>query len=101
MRYTLIPLPLMLAACVAPTPSGPTADVSRRLGTVQCEPDPGALERMRGQLQRAGVSVLAAREGDDGMMRITLCGSPDGRIGVFTIPASQVDAAAAVGFARR
>lgn len=94
-------LPLMLAACAASAPAGPTVEVTRSLGSVQCTPEPRALARLERQLAAAGVTVIAAREGDDGMMRIALCGSPDGRIGVFTIPADQTARAAAAGFQRR
>ncbi|MDO5605132.1 MAG: hypothetical protein Q4G25_08230 [Paracoccus sp. (in: a-proteobacteria)] len=92
-------LVLTLAACdPAPSANGDTVQVFKSFGTTQCNPHEGRLDDLARELDRAGVTVLDRQQGDDGMMRITLCGSSDGRIGIFTIPAAEAEAAATAGF---
>ena len=96
-----VSITVSLAGCAPDVPAGPSVEVARSLGTVQCEPDSGALNRLERELTSAGIQVLARSEADDGMMRIALCGSGDGRLGIFTIPGSQLAQAEALGFRRR
>ncbi|MDO5641903.1 MAG: hypothetical protein Q4G26_05865 [Paracoccus sp. (in: a-proteobacteria)] len=95
----MVGLVLALAACEPVSPAtGDTLQVFKSFGTTQCNPHDGRMDDLARELDRAGVTVLDRQEGDDGMMRITLCGSPDGRIGIFTIPAAQAGTAASAGF---
>ncbi|MDO5647077.1 hypothetical protein [Paracoccus sp. (in: a-proteobacteria)] len=99
MRRVIVALCSMVALTGCDSPAdADQVQVFRSLGTLQCVPDAGALDRLRHDLTAAGVTVLDARLDDDGMMRIALCGSPDGRIAVFTIPAAQLKTAQAAGF---
>ncbi|MDO5632810.1 MAG: hypothetical protein Q4G22_13380 [Paracoccus sp. (in: a-proteobacteria)] len=94
-----LPALLVLAACDEQgTPPADTAQVFKSFGTTQCNPAPERLETLAAELTGAGITVLDQTESDDGMMRITLCGSPDGRIGVFTIPSDQTAQAETAGF---
>jgi len=68
-------------------------------GSVQCSGGGLSLAQMQQQLTDAGVQVISASCGGDGYMYIAACGAPDGRIGIFEIPADQVQAASAAGFA--
>ncbi|MDO5657822.1 MAG: hypothetical protein Q4G36_05815 [Paracoccus sp. (in: a-proteobacteria)] len=95
--FAILTLPLMLAAC--DNAGGPEATrVFKYYGTTQCNPHEGRLEALGAELRASGVDVLVMRPGDDGMMRIALCGAPDGRIGIFHIPKAQLPAARAAGF---
>ncbi|WP_343315101.1 hypothetical protein AAIB41_16540 [Brucella sp. BE17] len=75
--------------------------VSKTLGTRQCEQGQGdALEKLSDALTQAGVKVLSKKQGHDGKSHISVCGAPDGRTGIFSIPAAQVGKAESVGFTR-
>ncbi|MDO5530037.1 MAG: hypothetical protein Q4F71_11595 [Paracoccus sp. (in: a-proteobacteria)] len=93
----VLSLPLLMAACDDGMVRG-TATVFKSFGTTQCNPQEGRLEALAAELRGVGVDILDKRAGDDGMMRIALCGAPDGRIGIFTIPETQTQAAASAGF---
>lgn len=76
-------------------------EVSKALGTRQCEQDQGdALEKLTDALTQAGVTVLSKKQGHDGKSHITVCGAADGRTGVFSIPATQIEKAESLGFTR-
>ena len=95
--FSALTLPLLLAACDNPA-TADRIEVFKPFGTTQCNPHEGRLEALGAELRAAQVEVLAMRLGDDGMMRITLCGAPDGRIGIFTIPEAQLPTARTAGF---
>jgi serine protease inhibitor len=77
----------------------PPVEVYRYSGALQCQPDSGiSLGQMQQTLTAAGIEVLDAYESGDGRAYIALCGSPDGSINVFTIHASQLAQAEALGF---
>lgn len=88
---------LALAACAQPQAAQPIR-VAKALGSKQCEGGGRTLAELRAELERAGVGVLRAALGTDGRMRVQMCGAPDGRLGIFEIPAAARDAAAAAGF---
>ncbi|RMX07968.1 hypothetical protein D8I35_02250 [Corticibacter populi] len=105
-RFFLVVCCAGLAACgsvggQAPQSPQGHAEVVKPLGSRQCEGGGSTLEQLQVQLAGAGVRVLAAAQGSDGRMYPAVCGAPDGRVGVFTIPAGQVDAAANAGFQAR
>jgi hypothetical protein len=91
MRAWLL-LPPLLAACAAQpaaAPAAPAVSVAKSLGGRQCEAGGTSLAALAAQLAQAGVTVRRQACGDDGRMRAAVCGAPDGRIAIFTIPAAQ------------
>jgi hypothetical protein len=85
-------LPSLLAACAAQSaaaPAAPAVSVTKSLGGKQCEAGGKSLAALAAQLAQAGVTVQRQACGDDGRMRAAVCGAPDGRIAIFTIPAAQ------------
>ncbi|MFM7533150.1 MAG: hypothetical protein ACKO5J_11845 [Rubrivivax sp.] len=91
---------LPMAACANPAPaSAPKAvSVFIVLGSRQCQDGGRTLEEVRKLLREAGVQVLAAGCGTDGMMYPSVCGAPDGRIAIVEVPEAQVEAARKAGF---
>ena len=73
--------------------------VIKSFGSLQCSGGGVTLSALQGQLAAANIKVGAATCGTDGMALPTVCGSPDGKFGIFEIPATQAGAAAAAGFA--
>ena len=86
-----------LSACGGQDDS--SVSVYKYNGAVQCVSAGLTLTQMQDELSAANVQVRAAACGTDGIMQPALCGAPDGRIGIFQIPAAQESAAAAAGFA--
>lgn len=74
--------------------------ITQDLGLKQCEPASAkqALSTREQQLTQQQVQVLEAHCASDGMMRVQLCGSPQGTRGVFKIAASQLQKAQSLGF---
>lgn len=88
-----------LAACGGSGGDGAASTrVIKSLGSLQCSGGGVTLAALQGQLSAANVKVSAAACGTDGLAQSTVCGSPDGKIGIFDIPAEQAGAAAAAGF---
>src|SRR5690349_8056169 len=90
----------VLAGCGGGDDPSPPVSVFKSLGSVQCTGGGTSVAALQQQLAAAGVNALAASCGDDGLAHVTVCGATDGRIGIVDIPAAQLDAAAALGFAR-
>lgn len=84
-------------ADVPPTAAARVA-VYRSVGSLQCQGGGTSLADMQRQLSAARVRVLATACGTDGQMRAMVCGTPDGAIRIFEIPADQLAAATRVGF---
>lgn len=74
-------------------------DVYRGTGSRQCEGGGDTIEALRARLEAAGVTVHATDCGSDGRMYPSVCGGADGRIGIYTIPTTQVALARRAGFA--
>lgn len=82
----------------AVVPAGPV-EVFRPDGSRQCEAGSGVpLAAMVAELTAAGVLVLDQRTGNDGVMRIAVCGAPTGSIHIFRIGAAGLATALAMGF---
>ncbi|MBN4079508.1 hypothetical protein JYT26_02595 [Beggiatoa alba] len=80
----------------------PPVEIYKYNGSLQCEPDDGiTIWDMKQELSNAGIEVLDYYQGTDGNAYITLCGSPDGIINIFTIPEPQVPLAKELGFSER
>ena len=78
--------------------SGDTALVFKSLGSVQCTGGGTTLSALDAQLTAAGVQVLAAMCGHDGLIHAAVCGAPDGAIAIFQVPAAQQSTAEMLGF---
>lgn len=93
-----------LAVVAALTACGGSGDedagtkVFKSMGSLQCSGGGVSLAALQAQLAAANVQVRSAECGTDGQPVPTLCGAPDGRIGIFEISAAQDAAAAAAGF---
>ena len=88
-----------LLACAAGDGKAPAAiTVYRHVGSLQCTGGGTPVPALERQLIDAGIRVLSASCGSDGRMHAAMCGLPDGAIGIFEIPASQKEAAAALKF---
>ena len=106
MRRSVIALASLLAACgggndpslpdLTPVPANA---VYKSLGSVQCTGGGTTLAVIQKQLTDAGVTVLAASCGIDGLGHVAVCGADDGKIAIFDIAPPQVSAALALSFA--
>ena len=93
-----------VAAACAQTPTlsaAPEATVSlfKSLGGRQCESAGQSAEDASASLRAARIQLLGLQCGHDGRMRAQVCGASDGRIVIVDVPASQTEAAQALGFA--
>ncbi|MBU5612423.1 hypothetical protein [Geomonas azotofigens] len=88
----------LLAGCRCrlkdPPPSGTRYYVP--LGSLQCTGGGKSVAELEQQLRKAGITVNRTACGVDGRMYPAVCGAPDGRIGIFEIPADQAGSAAAL-----
>lgn len=97
-------LVLTLAALASLTACGGGEDeeasnkVFKSMGSLQCSGGGVSLSALQAQLTAANVQVRSAACGTDGVAAPTVCGTPDGRIGIFEISPDQAGAAAAAGF---
>jgi len=79
--------------------AGSTVKVFRSRGSLQCAGGGIAPEVMRQELAGAGITVWSFSCGHDGLFRAAVCGSSDGNINIFQIPASKIGQARSLGFA--
>lgn len=93
---------VLLSACVrGGDEAQPTVHVFTYAGSVQCSPGSGAsLADMALPLKDAGVRVVRAVCGKDGVLATARCGAGDGRIGIFEIPASDLKKATSLNYPR-
>jgi hypothetical protein len=101
----LLPVLAVVASLTACGGGGEGADtklagvkVFKSMDSLQCKGGGVSLAALQTQLTAANVQVRSAECGNDGRPAPTVCGVPDGRIGIFEIPADQGAAAAAAGF---
>ena len=80
------------------TTASASVSLYMRAGSVQCAAGGLSLIEMQRKLTDAGIQVLTANCGSDGMAHIALCGADDGRIGIFEVPATQAQDALVLGF---
>ena len=66
--------------------------------TIQCEDQGIPLEVMQQELTTANVNVVCAQKGNDGLVRITVCGTATGNINIYEIPKSQLEIAESLEF---
>jgi hypothetical protein len=91
---------VMLSACgAAAVDSDATLKVYRSDGSRQCEGGAISLDDMSAQLEAAGIEVLCAQQGHDGLMHPAVCGASSGRLNIFTIRAAAAERARELGFA--
>lgn len=101
---------LLLNACspISQPPSSPlpqsgnqqSAWIAKDLGLKQCEQlsAQDALDRTQQLLRRNQINIFAAYCADDGMMRVQLCGAPQGKLGLYKIKHAELAQAEALGF---
>jgi hypothetical protein len=76
-----------------------TVWVQRPDGSQQCSQDhTQSLEQGSKDLQSAKIQVLDSRKGDDGKMRMQMCGAPTGNQNKYEIRRSDLPRALALGF---
>ena len=69
-------------------------------GSRQCEPDSGTpVDQMVLELTSAGIDVLCAQTGNDGMAYPTVCGASTGEINIYLIRTVNLEDAENLGFA--
>ena len=86
-----------VAACGA-SDEPATTDVYAARGGLQCTGSGVTLAQQRAKLEGVGVVVVSASCGSDGVSRVAQCGTPNGDIGWFTIPSTQIGLASSSGF---
>lgn len=93
---------LATTACAVPGAGGAGMQdgvkVWKSRGAIQCGSKGTPPEQMARELEAAGITVLAHACGSDGRLYPAMCGKPDGKINIFTIPAGQLEQAAALQF---
>ena len=89
---------VLLSACGGDGAEDPSVLVYRSLGSVQCQGGGQTLSMVQASLESAGVRVISASCGDDGLAHAAVCGASDGRIAILEILQSQSQAAFSVGF---
>jgi hypothetical protein len=89
---------VLLAATAACASAPPPMAVFKPAGSRQCEGGGTPPERLRAELEAAGVKVQATACGTDGRMHAAMCGAADGRLVIFDIDPAQADAAGKLGF---
>jgi hypothetical protein len=76
----------------------PVARVYKYRGSLQCSGGGTAPEVMQKELIGVGITVGAFSCGHDGLFRAAVCGSSDGKINIFHIPAGKIGEARSLGF---
>ncbi len=100
-RLLVGPMCAILCACGGEAGEGgsDTASVYASLDSIQCAGVQNPLSSLSSRLAASGVEVVSSSCGVDGAAHAAVCGAPDGRIGIFSIPASQASTARSLGFA--
>ena len=101
MRIVVLALAVLatLSACGGGEDEESGSQVFKAMGSLQCGGGGVSLTGLQAQLAAANVQVRSAACGTNGLATATVCGAPDGRIGIFEISPAQAGAAAAAGFA--
>ena len=66
--------------------------------SIQCEDQGIPLEVKQQELTTANVNVVCSQKGNDGLVRITVCGTATGNINIYEIPKSQLEIAESLEF---
>ena len=100
MRVLVLTLAILasLTACGGGEDEEASSKVFKSMGSLQCSGGGVSLAALQARLAAANVEVRSAACGTDGVALPAICGTPDGRIGIFEISPAQADAAAAAGF---
>ena len=86
------------SAATAPAADAARFTVYKSLGRKQCEEGGETPESLAAQLKAAGIEATPAGCGDDGRMRVAMCGAGTGHLGLLDIRAADAAAAAKAGF---
>ena len=98
---TLIAVLLVLISCKESSRSTAEGDskVFHYSGAVQCQPTSGiSLAEMQMQLTNAGIDVVCAQTGADGMNYPAVCGGQTGEINIYQIREENLEDAINLGF---
>ena len=107
-RLATVALPLAMLGCQAAerapesrAPAGASQAVAlyKSAGSRQCEGGGISAEDARRALSSAGIDVVEAGCGVDGLMRAAVCGGGDGRIVIVKVAPKDAQAARRQGFA--
>ena len=66
--------------------------------SIQCEDQGIPLEVMQQELTAANVNVVCAQKGNDGLVRITACGTTTGNLNIYEIAKSHLEIAESLEF---
>ncbi len=87
-----------LSACNDSSSEG-NVKVFKYSGLVQCQPDSRTpLEEMRLELTNAGIDVVCAQTGSDGLLRPAVCDAQSGEINIYQIRTQNLEDAENLGF---
>ncbi len=99
---------LLLSACsssIQPSPMPQAGNqqstwVAKDLGLKQCEQGSAqdALNSTQQILKQHQIKISSAHCADDGMMRVQVCGAPQGKLGLYKIKQAQLGKAQSLGF---
>ena len=93
-------LAVSLAGCNQTTAAEGNSKVFKSSGALQCQPDSGtSVEDTQTELVNAGIDVICAQVGGDGIFRPAVCDTETGIINVFEIRTVNLSDAEALGFA--
>ena len=68
-------------------------------GELQCQPGSGlSIEKNQSLLTKANITIMESSTQNDGLMHMSVCGTPKGQIHVFKIPAKFKGKALKLGF---
>lgn len=95
-------LALVLGGCGRPDDASRlTVRVFTYAGSTHCSSASGSsLAQMAAPLKDAGVQIVSAACGKDGLLHTAKCGANDGRIGVFEIAVSDAKKADSLNYAK-
>ena len=98
---TLLFAATLLCGCTWRLKDAPPAgiDYYSYLGSVQCTGGGKSVTELEQELIVAGITVYEIGCGTDGKLYTSVCGAPDGRIGIFNIDPAKAKSAAALGLA--
>ena len=87
-----------LAAACGGSSEPDNVSMVRSLESLQCTGGGTTPAALQAQLVAAGIQVIAASCGFDGLPHPAVCGAPDGALAIFDLPAAQQVVAQTLGF---
>jgi hypothetical protein len=97
-RLRVLAAALAAAGCMGGQSAPDSVRVYKSRGVIQCASSGTPPQEMRRELIDAGIQVLSHACGTSGRMHAAVCGAPSDQINIFSIPAGQLEQAAALSF---